>query len=228
MRRFQEILEIAADRHGGEAALEAQLPHPLSAEALRQSSDDRWLAAMAKCLFQAGFNWSVIERKWPAFETAFEGFLPEVVAGYGEADLARLLATPEIVRNRAKISAVIANARFLTGLAAANGSAARVFADWPGEEFVGLLRLVEREGARLGGLTGQRVFRTMGRDGFLMSPDVVQRLELEGVIASAPTSKRAMDAVQAAFNAWQRESGRSFAEISRVLALSVGEVVEIR
>ncbi len=66
----------------------------------------------------------------------------------------------------------------------------------------------------------------MGRDGFLMSPDVVRRLELEGVIASAPTSKRAMDAAQAAFNAWQAQSGRSFSEISRVLALSVGEGVE--
>ncbi len=226
MRKFQEIWAIAAARHGGDAALEVQLPHPLGPEDLRQSGDDRWLSAMAKCLFQAGFNWSVIERKWPAFENAFDGFRPEAVAGYGAADLARLLATPEIVRNRAKISAVISNAQFLVGLARGNGSAAQVFADWPGEEFVGLLRLVEREGARLGGLTGQRVFRAMGRDGFLMSPDVVRRLELEGVIASAPTSKRAMDAAQVAFNAWQAQSGRSFSEISRVLALSVGEGVE--
>jgi DNA-3-methyladenine glycosylase I len=61
--------------------------------------------------FQSGLSWLVILRKRPAFRTAFAGFDVDAVAGFGPADVARLLAEPGIVRNRAKIDATIANAR---------------------------------------------------------------------------------------------------------------------
>src|SRR5579862_7366095 len=61
--------------------------------------------------FQAGLSWITILRKREAFRQAFQGFDPEVVARYGEADIARLLADPGIVRSRAKIEATIGNAR---------------------------------------------------------------------------------------------------------------------
>ena len=57
MRDFDDIYAIAADRKGGGDALEALLSHPLSPSELAATADDRWLSAMAKCLFQAGFNW---------------------------------------------------------------------------------------------------------------------------------------------------------------------------
>ena len=61
--------------------------------------------------FQAGLSWATILRKRPAFRDAFDGFDPETVAGYEEADVERLLADPGIVRNRLKIRATITNAR---------------------------------------------------------------------------------------------------------------------
>jgi len=61
--------------------------------------------------FQAGLSWITILRKREAFRQAFQGFDPAVVAQYGEADIARLLADPGIVRSRAKIEATIGNAR---------------------------------------------------------------------------------------------------------------------
>jgi len=61
--------------------------------------------------FQSGLSWLVILRKRPAFRTAFAGFDVDAVAGFGEADVARLLGDAGIVRNRAKIDAAIANAR---------------------------------------------------------------------------------------------------------------------
>ena len=61
--------------------------------------------------FQAGLAWITILRKREAFRAAFEGFDPERVARYGEADIARLLADPGIVRHRGKIEATIGNAR---------------------------------------------------------------------------------------------------------------------
>jgi DNA-3-methyladenine glycosylase I len=66
--------------------------------------------------FQSGLSWLVILRKRPAFRTAFADFDPAVVAGYGEVDVARLLADPGIVRNRAKIHATIRNARAVLDL----------------------------------------------------------------------------------------------------------------
>jgi DNA-3-methyladenine glycosylase I len=61
--------------------------------------------------FQSGLSWLTILRKRENFRAAFDGFRIETVAGYGAADVARLLADRGIVRNRAKIEAVIRNAR---------------------------------------------------------------------------------------------------------------------
>jgi DNA-3-methyladenine glycosylase I len=81
--------------------------------------------------FQSGLSWLTILRKRERFRAAFAGFDPETVAGFGPADEARLLADPGIVRNRAKIRAVIGNAR--AALAVPGGLAALVwrYADSP-------------------------------------------------------------------------------------------------
>src|SRR5438045_998391 len=61
--------------------------------------------------FQAGLSWIIILRKREAFRDAFKGFDPQIVAEFGQKDVARLLDDPKIVRSRAKIEAVIGNAR---------------------------------------------------------------------------------------------------------------------
>jgi DNA-3-methyladenine glycosylase I len=61
--------------------------------------------------FQSGLSWLTILRKRETFRAAFAGFQPARVAEFGPDDVARLLADPGIVRNRAKIEAAIANAR---------------------------------------------------------------------------------------------------------------------
>lgn len=66
--------------------------------------------------FQAGLSWITILRKREAFRRAFAGFEPHAVAAFGEAEVASLLANPDIVRNEAKIRATIANARALLSL----------------------------------------------------------------------------------------------------------------
>ena len=63
MRDFNEIFDIAANRHGGAEALEAQLSHPLPKEEIAAIPEDRWLAGMTKAIFNAGFHWKVIEAK---------------------------------------------------------------------------------------------------------------------------------------------------------------------
>lgn len=67
--------------------------------------------------FQSGLSWITILRKRPRFREAFAGFEPEAVAAFGPDDVARLMADAGIVRNRAKIQAVIANAAIVAGMA---------------------------------------------------------------------------------------------------------------
>ncbi|MGV8966985.1 MAG: DNA-3-methyladenine glycosylase I [Cellulomonas sp.] len=66
--------------------------------------------------FQSGLSWITVLRKRPAFRAAFADFDPRVVAGFGDDDVARLLADSGIVRNRAKIAATIANAQAVVEL----------------------------------------------------------------------------------------------------------------
>ena len=71
--------------------------------------------------FQAGLAWITILRKREGFRAAFEGFDPMRVARWGEADVARCLSDPGIVRHRGKIEAAIGNARAWQAIEAQGG-----------------------------------------------------------------------------------------------------------
>jgi len=221
MRCFEAIRALAAARKGGEAALEALMPAVKTADALAAIPDDRWLSMFSKCVFQAGFSWAVVDKKWPGFEAAFRGFSPAWCRAMSDDEFDALLKDTRIIRNGAKVSAVRNNAGLFMDLAAEHSSAAEVFARWPASDFVGLLDLLKARGDRLGGGSGMMALRFMGRDGWVTSPDMVRALVREGVIDGPPTSRKAGRAIQAAFDAWAAESGRPFAHISRTLALSV-------
>ena len=94
--------------------------------------DDEWgrpvhddvelLERLALESFQAGLSWSTILRKREAFRTAFRGFDPRLVAAFDAADRERLMADAGIVRNGAKIDAMIGNATAALATAAEFGS----------------------------------------------------------------------------------------------------------
>jgi len=223
LRPFSEIHALAAERKGGMQELEELLSEPADPKALRALGDDRWLAQMSKRVFQAGFNWKVIESKWPGFEEAFEGFEPARWAMASDEDLDRLLGDRRIVRHAAKIRSVFENAAFLRAVAEEEGKpAGQVFAAWPDSDYVGLLDLFKRRGSRLGGATSMYLLRFVGKDAFILSKDVTAALIREGVIDKPASSKSALAKVQAAFNQWRDESGRPMTQISQILARSVG------
>ena len=70
---------------------------------------------------QAGLAWITILRKREGYRRAFEGWDPEVIAGWGDAEVATLMGDAGIVRNRAKILAAIANARGVLALRSGAG-----------------------------------------------------------------------------------------------------------
>ncbi|WP_171120559.1 MULTISPECIES: DNA-3-methyladenine glycosylase I [unclassified Ruegeria] len=220
MHHFDEIFSIAAKRHGGHGALDQKLSKPKTIDELAAVPDDRWLAIITKCIFQAGFNWKVIEAKWDGFETAFDGFDVGRCAFMDDEKFDSLLQDTRIVRNGTKIATVRDNAAFLLELRQ-EGGAGKVLGGWPSTDFIGLLTMLGKRGSRLGGASAQYAMRFAGRDSFILSQDVTARLIAEGVVDKAPTSKKAMITVQDAFNVWMDQSGRSLTEISRVLAMSV-------
>ncbi|MEM9067303.1 MAG: DNA-3-methyladenine glycosylase I [Myxococcota bacterium] len=220
MRNFQEIWDLAAERHG-KTKLKKRLPSMPSRRSFLRLKDDRFLAIFTKQIFRTGFVWRVIENKWPGFEDAFHGFDVERLAKLKKRDIDRLAKDERIVRHRAKIEAVRDNANFVWDMSKEHGSFARFVADWPDAEYYDLLLALKKDGSRLGGQTGAYALREIGRDGFIITKDVVKRLKLEKVVQKEPTSQRDRKAVQEAFNAWQDESEQGLATISRVLALSV-------
>jgi DNA-3-methyladenine glycosylase I len=73
--------------------------------------------------FQAGLSWITILKKRENFRAAFLGFEPDIIAEWGEGDVARLLADPGIIRHRGKIEAAITNARAFQKIEAREGFA---------------------------------------------------------------------------------------------------------
>nr|WP_312797430.1 DNA-3-methyladenine glycosylase I [Tianweitania sp.] len=77
--------------------------------------------------FQSGLSWLTILRKRENFRAAFAGFDFSVVAGFGEADVERLVADAGIIRHRGKITSTINNAKRAVEMKAEFGSLAAYF-----------------------------------------------------------------------------------------------------
>jgi len=222
MKSFSKLYELAAARKGGEKALESLIPKPKSAAALARIPDDRWLSGMAKAVFRAGFNWKVVDNKWPGTEAAFEGFDPHQVAFLSDDELDVLVKDERIIRHWRKLKAIRSNAQYVVDLAAEHGTAASYFANSPSTEYVDLLGDIRKRASFLGGTTGQYFLRELGKDSFILSQDVVAALRREKVFDGTPTSKSSLAAIQAAFNEWVDDGGKSLTRVSRVLAFTVG------
>ena len=224
MESFDQIYARASLRRGGEEPLEALLPKAKSARQLAATGDDRYLAMMTKCVFRSGFVWKVVEAKWAGFEEAFHGFDPRKVAALSDRDLQTLARDTSIIRNLKKIQGVRDNATFVVDTAEEGDGFGRFLADWPSTEIVALWQHLKEGGQRLGGDTGPRFLREVGKDTFVLTRDVVGYLVSQGVVEKKPGGKRALRAVQDAFNEWAEQSGRPLCEISRVVACSFGEI----
>jgi len=84
--------------------------------------------------FQAGLSWRTILQKRENFRKAFAGFDPNKVAKFTSRDVARLMADPGIVRNRAKIDAAIHNAKLFLAVQKEFGSFSKYMWSWVGDK----------------------------------------------------------------------------------------------
>ncbi len=222
MKKFADIHREASRRKGGESALQALLPTVRSARALAATGDDRYLSQMTRCIFQAGFVWRVVDNKWDGFEELFFGFPPEKIVLLSPDQIDRFAGDTRIIRNRQKVLAVQHNARYLLDVAREYGGFGRFIGQWPSSDLVGLFAHMKKHGSRLGGMTGQRVLRNMGRDTFIVTPDVTRCLQRAGAdISDNPATKRELGIIQAVFNQWHEASGLPYSHLSRICACSI-------
>nr|WP_238538793.1 DNA-3-methyladenine glycosylase I [Candidatus Microthrix parvicella] len=113
--------------------------------------------------FQAGLSWLTILKKREAFRERFQGFDPEVLAGWGEAEVADALADSNIVRNRAKIEATLGNARAAIQLWAAGDSLAELLwsaGDEP--EHVAPVSMLDASAVPLGATALSKILKKRG------------------------------------------------------------------
>ena len=87
----------------------------------RVEGEAAYLERLTLEAFQSGLSWSTILNKREAFREVFAGFDAEIVAGYDEGDVARLMDEPRIVRNRRKIEAAVTNAKATVALRDSGG-----------------------------------------------------------------------------------------------------------
>lgn len=221
VKPFSEIRARAEARKGREA-IEERLSGYLRNRDDGVIGDDRLLANMAKYIFSSGISWKVVENKWPGIEQAFLGFDPNLLNIQPDDFWHDLLNDARIIRHGAKVNAIRKDAAFVSELAKEYGSAVRYLLDWPSTDLVGLFEFLAKRGDRLGGQTGQYVLRTIGKENFVLSRDVVACLKDAGVAISGDGSGKAeRKAIQVAFNQWADETGLPMSHLSVIAAQSI-------
>ena len=166
-----------------------------------------------------------IEQKWPQFEEAFWQFEPQKMVLLSPDRIEFLGNDERIVRNMQKILSVPKNAQFILDIAEDHGSFANFIAQWPTENIVELYKQMKKKGSRLGGMTGPRMLRNMGKDCFLLTHDVIVAIKIHGKleVAENPSSQKDLVAIQDLFNQWHQQTSLPYCHLSRICACSVGE-----
>lgn len=222
MKNWSGLCDQALNLHPDLSLEEMLGALPADREALRKLSDSEIFSVLTRRVFRAGLKHSLVDAKWPAFEKAFYHFNPEAVQEMSDEMLEDLMQNDQIIRHFGKIKATRDNAMLMVDLAQEHGGVARLIADWPEEDIIGLWTLLKKRGKQLGGNSGAYFLRMLGKDTFILTDDVVAALKAQGVIDKKPTAQRDLQHVQSAFNELRQQSGRPLCQISRLLARSIG------
>ncbi len=88
----------------------------------KPKDDNEYFERMCRVILAAGLNWQVLEKKWPGIRTAFADFNIDKVARFQEPEIEELMMNPAVIRNLAKIRAIVKNAQEVQAVVAEHGS----------------------------------------------------------------------------------------------------------
>lgn len=220
--KFSKIQKVAEENSGGADALLARLPDDQDQNDLLNISAEEYLSTMSFRVFSTGLNQKMVRNKWDAFEEVFHGFNARKIAFMSDEDLEKLMLDSRIIRHWGKIKATRDNATAMVDVIKEYDSFGNYLLQWPHTDIIGLWDDIKKRFSQMGGNSGPYFLRWVGKDSFVLTGDVVQALNDLGVADGKLTAKRDRVKVQAAFNAWQKESGLPYAHISRILAIYTG------
>ncbi|MBT5488292.1 MAG: DNA-3-methyladenine glycosylase, partial [Halieaceae bacterium] len=136
---YDTLYDRACTRKGGEDAVEGMLPQVASQQQLEQLGSDRYLAEFTRKIFQSGFVWRVVDKKWQDFEHVFWQFDIERLLMMPDDMLERKAQDPAIIRNFSKIKTIRENAMMITDTERREErSFGEFISQWPKDDVVGL------------------------------------------------------------------------------------------
>ena len=221
---FAEIEAAATALSGSAEALEARLVRPEPPESLAMIGNDRYLSVMCRRIFRAGLTHRLVDARWPAFEIAFDAFEPARVAAFTDDDLKRLATDETLIRHRKKLNAVRENAIVMQTLIDEFGTFGVWLADWDVDETIDLWLELKARFVQLGGQSGPRFLRMIGKDTFLLTDWVKQAMTYWGVADDKLHTKAGMAKAQARFLDWHEETERPLCQLSQILAFSISKL----
>ncbi len=220
MRHFDEIFATASLHKGCDHVVEASLPKCLPGKKLAKQSDAFYLSNMCRRVFRAGLKHSLVDNKWPAFESVFHDFDPHYCAMLSDDAVDECLKNTNLIRHHRKLLSIRANAQFVISTAREYGSFGAYLAHWESAQTIDLWLDIKKKGQQLGGSSAPSFLRMVGKDTFMFTRDVVAVLMAESVIDRPPTAKRDLYAAQKAFLTWQEQCDRPLCEISRIVSFT--------
>lgn len=224
LSKFETIIDLAKERKGSQKKLQQLLVTPKTNIQLEQVPDDRYFSTMTRCVNNAGFNWSVVAKKWPQFEEAFYGFDLDKLKDLSDGEWRDYTEDSRVVRSWQKISATRDNTFLMLDIHREYGGFGKFLANWSPHRQVELHKHLKKYGTRLGGMTAQYFLRWTGYDAFILSPDVVRGLQENGLdISDNPTSQKDTRRIQETFNIWHEETNLPYCQISQILAFATGQ-----
>ena len=128
-------------------------------------NDDAYFENMTRVIFLAGLSWKMIDKKWPNFRMAFKNFSVERVARFTQKDVQELMHDAGIVRNRAKITAAVDNARRFQNVRTEYGSFKQYLDSLDkSENYASVIKDLGRKFSRVGPSSARIFLYSVGED----------------------------------------------------------------
>jgi DNA-3-methyladenine glycosylase I len=196
------------------------MPGVLDNKQLAGQSNAFYLSAMTRRIFQAGMTHSVINSKWPHFEKVFWGFDPKKLVLIDDTFMERAMQDKGLIRHWGKLQTIPVNALEMNDITAEGIEFGQLLAEWD-QDITQLWRHISKRFKRMGGQSTPYFLRMVGKDTFVLTNDVVDKLISLRVIDSKPTSKADLQKVSDFFSELKGCSGRPYSHLSKLLALSL-------
>ncbi len=88
----------------------------------KPSNEKEYFEILSKAVFNAGFSYQVVNRKWEGIKEIFHEFDPKIISNWTIDDVSSAMESPRIIRNSRKVNAIVSNAKVFLEILEKHGS----------------------------------------------------------------------------------------------------------